>query len=381
MSIDAAERVADAILYEGYVLYPYRASAAKNQIRWQFGIVAPRDTRDDGEPWFSQTECLIQPSAANVRVSARIRCLRAHTRPASAWLEAAPFTFAIDDIPLGALPLSRDVPIEGVGLNACARIEAEAVDRFIRLRLRVENLEPWTAAFADNRDALLLRSLVAAHSLLTIQGGSFVSLLEPDESAAPLVSTCRNWHTWPVLVGDRARRDQMLSSPIVLYDYPAIAPESPTPLCDGTEIDEILALRIMTLTDAEKAEARRTDPRSRRIIDDVDALTPDAFERLHGTMRDADFFNPPGAPPPDQASVLVDGVRVTKGTHVRIHPSRRADAMDMFLRDQLATVAGVYRDVDERVHIAVTIDADPAAALHESFGRYFYFDPSEVEPM
>ena len=53
----------------------------------------------------------------------------------------------------------------------------------------------------------------------------------------------------------------------------------------------------------------------------------------------------------------------------------------MFLADQAATVAGVYRDVDERVYVAVTVDADPAAALHESFGRFFYFDPEEVEPI
>ena len=55
--------------------------------------------------------------------------------------------------------------------------------------------------------------------------------------------------------------------------------------------------------------------------------------------------------------------------------------MDMFLQNQPATVAGVYRDVDDRIYVAVTIDADPAASLHEAFGRFFYFDPSEVEPI
>jgi hypothetical protein len=171
----------------------------------------------------------------------------------------------------------------------------------------------------------------------------------------------------------------MLSSPILLYDFPMVAKESQGDLCDAAEIDEILSLRIMTMTDDEKAEARAADPRVRALLDRVEALTPDALSSLHGTMRNADFFNPPGSSP-DGTFVMVGAHRVEKGTHVTLRPSRRADAMDMFLRDQPATVAGVYRDVDDRVYVAVTVDIDPAAALHESFGRFFYFDPDEVDP-
>jgi hypothetical protein len=173
----------------------------------------------------------------------------------------------------------------------------------------------------------------------------------------------------------------MLSSPIVTYDYPAVATESQGDLCDAAEIDEILSLRIMALTDAEKQEARATDPRARDIVDRVDGLTPEALERLHGTLRSADFFNPPDTPPAGDAFVVVGGSRVARGSRVRLRPTRRADAMDLFLRDQAATVAGVYRDVDDRVYVAVTVDADPAAALHEAFGRFFYFDPTEIEPI
>jgi hypothetical protein len=227
---------------------------------------------------------------------------------------------------------------------------------------------------------MLQRSLVGAHLLLAVDGGSFVSMLEPEEHAAA-VAGCRNRHVWPVLVGDRVRRNLMLASPIVLYDYPAVAKESPGDLCDAAEIDEILSLRILTMTEEEKREARATDPRARQILDRVEALNPEAFAALHGTMRSADFFNPPGTPPPDQAFVMVGDARVGKGSRVRLRPNRRADAMDMFLKDQAATVAGVYRDVDERVYVAVTVDADPAASLHESFGRFFYFDPAEVEPI
>jgi len=257
--------------------------------------------------------------------------------------------------------------------------EATPIEAFVKLRVRFENLEPWLPAFTSDRDAMLARALVSAHILLAVEGGAFVSLLEPPAEAAPIAEYCTNRQSWPVLVGERGRRDLMLSSPIVLYDYPSVATESPGDFCDAAEIDEILALRILTLTDAEKREARATDPRARAIIDRVERLSPEALASLHGAMRSADFFNPPGTPSPEEAFVMVGNVRVARGAHVWLRPSRRADAMDMFLRGQAATVAGVYRDVDERVYVAVTVDADPAAGLHQLSRRYFYFDPTEVE--
>ena len=96
--------------------------------------------------------------------------------------------------------------------------------------------------------------------LLGIEDGRFVSSLDPDPNAAEAVAGCANDGTFPVLIGDDDR--VMLAAPIILYDHPEIAPESEGDLCDATEIDEILALRILTLTDEEKAEARATDPRA-----------------------------------------------------------------------------------------------------------------------
>ncbi len=381
----AAERVADAVLYEGYVLYPYRASAVKNQFRWQFGIVAPARPPDaEGEPSFCQTECVIEPSPPGgaCRLAVRVRFLRPQsTGEASTWLEGVPHAIDLEALDLSVLPLERQLPIEGASVNACIVARAERVDGFIRVRLVLENREPWRREFDADRDAMLRRSLVGTHLLLAVEHGRFVSLLEPSDAAAPVVAGCQNRHTWPVLVGDRARQSLLLSSPIVLYDFPSVANESPGDLCDAAEIDEILSLRIMTMTDEEKREARATDPRARAILDRVDALTPEALAALHGTMRSADFFNPTAADTPDKAFVMIGSSRIEKGSRVRLRPTRRADAMDMFLRDQAATVAGVLRDVDDRVYVAITVDADPAAALHASFGRYFYFDPDEVEPI
>jgi len=375
----AAERIADAVLYEGYVLYPYRASAVKNQLRWQFGVLAPRAPGDDGEPWFSNTECLIE-AGDHSRVSVRVRCLR--PRPTgTGWLEGQPAAIDLPPIDVSEPPLTRDVVLPGLDVAVAVTIQTEQVGAYVKLHLRLENRQDWQSEFVADRDAMLRRSLVGAHVLLAVENGAFVSLLEPPDAAAAAVAACHNHHTWPVLVGSRTERRLMLSSPIVLYDYPAVAPESRGDLFDAAEIDEILSLRILTMTEAEKREARATDPRARAILDRIDAMTPDDLAALHGAMRSADFFNPPGTPRPEDAFVTVGDRQVAKGSRVRLRPNRRADAMDMFLNDQAATVAGVYRDVDERVYVAVTVDADPAASLHESFGRFFYFDPAEIEPL
>jgi hypothetical protein len=397
MTFDVAEQVADAVLYEGYVLYPYRRSAAKNQFRWQFGVVAPRPPRDCGEPWFAQTECLVEPADSLPRLSMRVRFLRPRTcpeRPESAcrraagdgesthpWLEGVPHAVDVDAGPLDHLERPREWPLSGSDIDARVTLQAESADRFIKLQIRLENLERWRVDFSRVRDIMLCRSLVAAHVFLRVDGGAFISLLDPPPDAAALAESCQNRHTWPVLVGDHGRRDLMLSSPIVLYDFPAVAQESQGDLCDAAEIDEILSLRIMTMTDEEKAEARASDPRARAILDRIERLTPDQLGALHGTLRGAEFFTPPGTASLDQAFITIDGVRVAKGSRIRLRPNRRADAMDMFLRDQAATVAAIHRDVDDRVHIAVTVDADPAASLPESFRRFFYFDPAEIEPI
>jgi hydrogenase maturation protease len=87
------------------------------------------------------------------------------------------------------------------------------------------------------------------------------------------------------LIGEAGDRDTILSSPIILYDYPQIAPESAGDLFDGTEIDEILSLRIMTLTDDEKREMRESDQRASQILDRTESLPEEQFMKLHGVVR------------------------------------------------------------------------------------------------
>jgi hydrogenase maturation protease len=138
---------------------------------------------------------------------------------------------------------------------------------------------------AASRDVALMHSLVSTHVILGAQDGEFVSSLEPPAELQELAGQCENVGVWPVLVGEPGQRDTLLASPIILYDYPQIAPESVGDLFDGTEIDEILSLRIMTLTDDEKREMRESDARARQILERTESMPAEQFMKLHGVVR------------------------------------------------------------------------------------------------
>jgi hydrogenase maturation protease len=88
-----------------------------------------------------------------------------------------------------------------------------------------------------------------------------------------------------VLVGAEGSFDRMLCSPIILYDYPQIAPESAGDFFDGTEVDEMLSLRVLTMTDEEKAEMRSADTRSRLLLERTETLPAEHMMKLHGAIR------------------------------------------------------------------------------------------------
>jgi hypothetical protein len=158
-------------------------------------------------------------------------------------------------------------------------------DGVYAVAVRVENATDWTPAASDVRNDVLPHCLVAAHTILRIEGGEFASLLDPPAELREAAAGCRNEGTWPVLAGEEGARDTMLSSPIIVYDYPRIAPESAGDLFDGTEIDEILSLRILTLTEDEKREIRQADERARQLLERTESLDAEQLMRLHGSMR------------------------------------------------------------------------------------------------
>lgn len=425
-----ARAVADAVLYEGYLLYPYRRSSGKNRVRWQFGVIVPPawaaahgldDTGVAGsaEARWQQTECLLEASGDAV-AHCRIRFLQMQRKTVEERLPDGSFR-PVDSLDAGrrlelgfdeAVPQEFDFTIslrdgeQKFGLRVPGGEDTEPVlddeGRFAgrvvrrrwpltaamtafptrpgtpcdaphethRIRVRIENIDTATAADAP-RDEALRRSLLACHVLLGTDDGAFLSLLDPPPWAGRPARECVNVHTFPVLAGAPGERHVVLSSPILLYDHPRVAPESPGDLHDATEIDEILSLRTLTLTDEEKREARGTDPRAAAILDRTESIPPEAFARLHGTIR-----------PPDTGGVVVAGVRVAKGSRVRLRPrTRGTDPQDRFLDGRTARVEAVLTDVDDARHFAVTVEDDPAAELNRWHGRYRYFAPDEVEPL
>jgi hypothetical protein len=260
--------------------------------------------------------------------------------------------------------------------------------RALKLQVRVENRTDLGRVPGRREDALP-SALVAAHAIITVDGGKFLSMTDPPEWAQPAVAGCRNEGGWPVLAdpGDQV----VLSSPIILYDHPELAEESPGELYDGTEIDEILTLRTLALSDQEKAEARATDPRAAALLDRVESMDPQAIARLHGTIRSPRPAAEPSTPwwdpdadaavSPDTDSVTIAGRPVARGSLVRLRPgTRRADAQDMFLAGRLAEVQAVLHDVEEQPYLAVSLTDHPDQDLQIAHGRFLYFMPDEVEP-
>jgi hypothetical protein len=433
---DRARAVADAVLYEGYLLYPYRANSRKNQTRWQFGVLGPAGAADAGigEDDTLSAQVVVSPRT-NPTVYVVVRFLQLQHRGVEKdvgggrfepveelvsgsrswlrWDEAVEreLSFGPFDIE-SQLPQTLPVDVEAGtdienvdggrlvrtrrALRAQLEITADYDDGFVRLTVTMRN----TAAPADDKDEAIAVSLIGTHLLAEVTDGEFVSLLEPPASADNAVARCRHHRCFPVLAGPPGDHALVLASPIILYDHPEIAEQSEGALYDSTEIDEILTLRIMTMTDEEKAVARATDPLAARIIDRCDSMSPEALLNLHGVLRNphavgdepalipeipdgVDWWDPlaDNAVAPDVDAVLVNGVRVSRGSRVRLRPSRRADAQDLFFADKIARVTSVHETVDGDQHVGVVLEDDPAADLHEWYGRFLYFAPDEVEPL
>ncbi|MFF4394408.1 hypothetical protein [Streptomyces sp. NPDC001480] len=335
--------VADAVLYEGYLLYPYRRSSPKNRVRWQFGVLTPREWAEADGPvppgvsgsvdsWYQQTECLLRASGdARLRVTVRylqlqrkqveqstgdglhrpVETLRTGAEVHLTFDEAVPREAEID-IPLARLlqgphrttvgsPGGAGTEQLGGGagrvvrrrdpVHAVTTVRAELVrddgdgSALYRLRVRTENTGSLPGGAGVPRAEALRYALMATHTLLCGTGVEFGSLIEPPEADEEHARGCRNLFTFPVLGGEPGRGDTVLSSPIILPDHPQVAPESPGDLHDAAEIDEILSLRTLLLTDDEKREARATDPRAADILDRVENMPPEMFARLHGAIR------------------------------------------------------------------------------------------------
>ena len=444
MTVDRIRAVADAVLYEGYLLYPYRATSSKNQLRWQFGVIGPQgadaagigedshlsmqclldlgllesvesaqasliiyvrflqlqqrraerfddregylpvpELRVDGDRWFSWDEAVEVESG---RIVPLADLLSGHSWTVMA--EAAESTEPVHD-QLGCLAGRLVRQRWPVAASVFARLEP--LDGLHRLTVSIDNEA--TAAGLSSKEEALRSSLLGTHVIIESDdpAAAFISVIDPPDYARKAAGQCRQQRCWPVLAGEPGAVSAVLGSPIILYDYPEIAGESTGSLFDATEIDEILMLRVLTMTDAEKAEARATDPKAAEIIERCDAMSAEDLLRLHGTLRDPgqvpswndadDPFAAFNDHDPDNTEVVISGETVRKGSLVRLNPRRRADAQDLFYADQLARVTAIHRDLDDETHVAVVLVDDPASDLHDWYGRYLYFSPDEVVPL
>ena len=437
--------VADAVLYEGYLLYPYRATSRKNQVRWQFGVLGPKgaDIAGVGEDSHLSMDCLLdvrtdQPiKEMQAALSIHVRFLQLQQRRTEQVDDRGRYV-SVPELRVGAerwfswdeaveVESSRTIPLADLSSGPSWTLAAEAAEivepvrdqqgnaagRLVRQRWAVAatvaaRLEPVSSLYRlsvsiDNqatanglagKDDAVRRSLLGTHMIIESHDPqlAFLSVIDPPDYAQEAAQQCTQHRCWPVLAGEPGEASAVLGSPIILYDYPEIAGESTGSLFDATEIDEILMLRVLTMTDAEKAEARATDPKAAEIIDRCDAMSPEDLMRLHGTFRDPGPMPPSWSDAsdpfaifndhdPETGEVMISGTTVRKGSLVRLNPRRRADAQDVFYADQLARVTAIHRDLDDETHVAVVLVDDPAADLHDWYGRYLYFSPDEVVPL
>jgi len=330
--------IANAVLYEGYILYPYRPTALKNRHRFNFGVIAPIDEAGpaSGEKCRLQTECVIRGTrGSTLTVTVRflqivdrrichlvanhddvsprdteVDSLEVDGRVIRGWQEAVEreitVSVGLGDLSTGDVRRSAEwsgadeaeplLTSDGQAVGSIVRrkeslraqldVSGRLVgDRLFKITVGIANLTPPSDFGHAGREGWLMRALVSTHAIVRIEGGECLSLVDPPADARDLAESCRQVGLWPVLVGEPSDRDALLASPIILYDYPQIAPESAGDFCDGTEIDEMLALRVLTMTDDEKLEMRQGDERARLILERTETLSHEHMMKLHGVLR------------------------------------------------------------------------------------------------
>ncbi len=345
MNLELVEKIADAVLYEGYMLYPYRASSVKNRLRFNWGALAPASysaATKGTENFRMQTECLVkgdENSTLDIKVRflqltmrevgeiekpleelpenfedfRLVQSLRVGDKNYPAWQEAVERSVDFPTINLNdpekkqiefSFPANREIEplrdenkkIAGIIIRTqqeikgkisvqSAKCKVQSSESVFKVSIVIENQTPFENAEMKNREDALLHSTVSTHTILSVENSEFVSLLDPPDELKTEISECENIGTYPVLAGNESEKDCLLSSPIILYDYPQIAPESAGELFDGLEIDEILTLRIMTLTDEEKREMRETDDRARKILERTEMMPEEQLLKMHGALR------------------------------------------------------------------------------------------------
>jgi hypothetical protein len=355
------EKIADAILYEGYLLYPYRKSALKNQHRFNFGLIEPND--------YFQTQVLVFGKAEKLNVTIRFLQLQ-HRQVVDAEgnnverLEINGQIFETWDEVVERKITTSETTDFCFTARYFSEILADRKAKLVRQinqisgRIEIgkeliqENLLRFTIKILNLSET---EKFISTHAILSVVNAEFVSLLEFAEEFESEVKQLQQKSLFPVLI----EKNIMLASPIILYDYPQVAPESVGDFYDATEIDEILTLRILTMTDEEKSEAASLDSRAEKILQQAENTE---LMNLHGRFRE-------------------ENLTLKVGKKVRLKPKKSADAFDIFLENQIAVIESVEEDFEGRKHFAVVLEADEGRdfGFDKFIGHRFFFGQDELE--
>lgn len=275
------ELIADAILYEGYALFPYRKNALKNRKRFNFGVLSPKvwAEKQTNEQYFQQTEILFSADE-NAKIFFKIRYLQLESK--EDWQTAHERT--IENSAEIIEKKEFEISDSKFQIDGKVQIETENIcENLFKLNLKIENLTENSSFKNASREEILPFSFVSTHTIFELENGEFISAIEPPQEFSTF-SKLENINCFPVLVGDQDKRNFMLSAPIILYDFPEIAQNSFDNFFDGLEIDELMVMNLLALTENEKEEIKKTDAKTRKILEKIENASAEDLLKLHAKM-------------------------------------------------------------------------------------------------
>lgn len=272
------EKLADAILYEGYALFPYRKNALKNQKRFNFGVLSPKcwAEKQTNEQYFQQTEILILANES-AKISFKVRYLQIENNEDWQTAHEKVYENSVE---------MKEFQISDFKFQIDGKIELIAKklgENLFKLSFKLQNLTEKESFKNFSREEILSFSFVSTHTIFEIENGEFISAIEPLETFQKYSQTLENINCFPVLVGER-KRNCVLSAPIILYDFPEASENSFDNFFDGLEIDELMIMNILALTDKEKEEIKKTDERTRKMLEKIENASAEDLLKLHAKM-------------------------------------------------------------------------------------------------
>jgi hypothetical protein len=334
------ENLTRTLLYEGYSLYPYYRSAIKNQKPIPFGVIFPKDYNAHYEHSHSNMQSqniLTGNDDLTVAINVRFLHLRktelfqknsnsdnnddyapafsldiygniyqagwqtierkistGNLRVSELAHKSKIILFEFDSMNEGEIIFNEQKEVVAKTISSVAEIKGtikikagkvkDSKDAF-RLTVSVTNLTPVTDAPGMTRDDAMLQSFLSTHIILHTGQGEFISHQDPPDEWKKAIASCENLNTWPILI-DKSN-STLLSSPVILYDYPEINPLSSGDLFDSTEIEEALLLHVNLLSDEEKKRIGSNDKKLHAMLNKVSGLTPGDLAVYHSMMKES----------------------------------------------------------------------------------------------